>query len=79
MKEGHKLQARVDTVPLPAPHSPHSPGLDPGDPGAGLPPRNGEQTHRPATLLSFPAPSLLSKWMGPRDDLACEQRAETGV
>lgn len=42
-----------------------SPGLDPGDPGAGLSPRNGEGTQRPGTLLSFPAPSLLSEVDGP--------------
>lgn len=65
MKEGHKLQARVNTVPLSAPHSPHFPWPGPRRPGSRLSPRNGEQTHRPATLLSFPAPSLLSKWMGP--------------
>lgn len=42
-----------------------SPGLDPGDPGAGLSPRSGERTHWPGTLLSSPAPSLLSEVDGP--------------
>lgn len=33
----------------------------------------------PGTLLSFPAPSLLSRVDGPRDDLAREQKAEMGM
>lgn len=51
MKEGHKLRAHINTASLPVSHSPHSPDLDPLGIGSG---------HQPGTLLSFPAPSLLS-------------------
>lgn len=57
MKEGHKLRAHINTASLPASHSPHFPWPGPRSQPSPLGIGSG---HQPGTLLSFPAPSLLS-------------------
>lgn len=75
MKEGHISLEPTSTLHLPSTTQPSLPWPGPGAPGA-LPEERGV-----GIILGHCSspPSLLSYVDRPRDDLACEQMAETGM